>query len=139
PGDVVAIVEDSRKVAVRIALPEPYAGDVKVGAKVRAKPWAYSSRTFKGTVTSIKPVLVDKAEDILRQDTIEQEKGAMRSLNMPGDNVVLVMAEVENRDGLLRTDMTGFAKIRAGAKPLGWALLSPVLRFLGVRVWSWIP
>jgi putative peptide zinc metalloprotease protein len=139
PGDVIAIVEDNRKVEVRVALPEPYAGEVKIGARVRAKPWAFSSRIFEGEVTAIKPSVLDKTEDILKQDTIEQEKGSMRSLNMPGDNVVLVMAEIDNPDQLLRTDMTGMAKIRAGTKPLGWALLSPVLRFFTVRVWSWIP
>ena len=63
----------------------------------------------------------------------------MRSLNMPGDNVVLVFAELDNSDGLLRSEMTGFAKIDAPNKPLGWALLSPVVRFFRVRVWSWIP
>ncbi|HMP77412.1 MAG TPA: HlyD family efflux transporter periplasmic adaptor subunit [Kiritimatiellia bacterium] len=138
-GAIVAMVEDSSRTAVRIAVPEQFSGYLRTGAPVRARPWAYHNRFFTGEVASIAPIVIERTDDIRQQAAVEQERGMMRNLNMPAENVVPVIAIMENDDGHLKTEMTGFAKIEAGYKPLGIALLSPVIRFVAVRVWSWIP
>lgn len=138
-GAIVAMIEDNRVSKVRIAVPEQFGGYLKVGARVRARPWAFHNRVFKGEVESISPVVVERTEDIRRQATVEQERGMMRNLNMPEENVIPVIAAIDNEEGLLKSEMTGYAKIDAGVKPLGVALLAPIIRFVTVRVWSWIP
>lgn len=138
-GTILAVVEDNRLAAVRIAVPEQYTGLLTHGARVRARPWAYPGALFKGEVSSIAPVIVERTDDIRQQAAVEQERGLVRNLNTPAENVVPVMALLDNQDGRLKSEMTGYAKIEAGHKPLGIALLSPLIRFFSVRVWSWIP
>jgi len=139
PGDVIAVVEDMSTAVVRIALPEYYSGLIEVGSQVRVRPWAYTSRIFKGNVTAIMPVVMDKNQDVMQQASIEQEKGMVRNMSMPEDRIVPVLAEISNPDGLFRSEMTGYAKISAGWQPIGYAFFHPVIRFLKVQVWSWIP
>ncbi len=139
PGDVIAVVEDTSRAIVRIALPEPYSGVVGVGSSVRIRPWAYANRSFTGTVSTVLPIVIDKNRDMMQQASIEQERGMVRNLNMPEERIVPVLAEIDNEGIPFRSEMTGFAKIDAGWKPLGYAFLQPVIRFVTVQVWSWIP
>lgn len=138
-GDLVAIVEDNRKVIARISLPEEYASDVKIGSCVRLKPWSYSEKVFIGTVTAIAPVIIDKNEELLLQHKVEQQSGMISSLNAPRKNIFCMLAEISSSNGLLKSDMSGYAKIRAKSKPLGAVFLGPVIRFFCVQVWSWLP
>jgi multidrug resistance efflux pump len=138
-GDVLAIVEDTKKVKMRIAVPEEVAGLVSVGARVRARPWAYSDRDFEGEVTTIMPVAVEKTEDLMKQESSEEEGGMVRNMSMPQEKVVPILAEIQNENRLLKTDMTGYAKIEVGDRSLGYALFHPIIRFFRVLVWSWIP
>jgi len=139
PGDVIAVVEDLSRATIRIALPESYVGMVVTGAAVRIRPWAYSGRIFKGEVTAIMPMVLQKSDDIMKQANMEQEHGMVRNLSTPEDRIVPVLAEVENNDNLFKSDMTGYAKISAGWKPIGYAFFHPIIRFFKVQVWSWIP
>jgi putative peptide zinc metalloprotease protein len=139
PGDVIAVVEDMSTAVVRIALPEYYSGMIDVGADVRMRPWAYTGKIFKGNVTAIMPVVMDKNQDVMQQATVEQERGMVRNMSMPEDRIVPVLAEINNTEGMFRSEMTGYAKISAGWKPIGYAFLQPIIRFIKVQVWSWIP
>lgn len=138
-GDVVAIVENSSNVIIRVAVPEEYAAGLETGASVCAKAWAYSGMTFTGRVTVVAPVAIEKSEDIRQQASVEQEQGMVRNLSTPQELVVPILAQIDNGDGLLKSEMTGYAKIKVGRRSLGYVLFHPVIRFLRVRVWSWIP
>ncbi|HMP73927.1 MAG TPA: HlyD family efflux transporter periplasmic adaptor subunit [Kiritimatiellia bacterium] len=139
PGDVIAVVEDLSLSTVRIALPEAYIGYVELGARVRVRPWSHANRIFEGEVTSILPVVIERSQDAIQKAAIEQERGMVRNVSMPEDRIVPVIAEIEITNDLFRSEMTGFAKISAGWKPVGYAFFHPVIRFFTVRVWSWIP
>ena len=139
PGDIIAVVEDSRTAILRIALPEECVGRIKPGATVRAKAWAFSGQTFRGKVTSIVPIVVDRGQEMLQQASVRQEKGLVRSLDQPSQNVIPVLAEVPNEEGLLFSEMTGYVRIRAGWRPILFSLLDPVFRFIRIRLWSWLP
>jgi hypothetical protein len=52
---------------------------------------------------------------------------------------VRVLSELSNSDGLLKTDMTGYAKIECEWKPLVVAFTRWLVRFFLIEVWSWIP
>lgn len=139
PGTVLATVEDTRTAVIRIAVPEQFGAALTNGAAVRARPWAWHGDLFRGRVEAISPVVVERTDDIRMQASIEQDRGLVRNLSAPEERVVPVTALIENEDGRLKSEMTGYAKIDAGWKPLGSALFGPIIRFLQVRVWSWIP
>jgi hypothetical protein len=52
---------------------------------------------------------------------------------------VRVIIEIPNPDGLLKSQMTGFAKIAAGEQ---WAIVAftrALVRFVMLEMWSWLP
>ena len=138
-GDVIAVVEETSRIMIRMAVPEAHAGDVRIGAPVRARFWAHSGEVFVGEVSAIAPIVIEKSKDTLQQASIEQEWGTVRSLGTPDDNIIPVLAGLPNDDGSLMSGMTGMARIGAGTTSLGRSVLEPVDRFFRVRVWSWLP
>jgi multidrug resistance efflux pump len=116
-GDVFAQVEDGQTLQAEVETPEGNIDDVKIGSKVRVKVWAYPYTTFVGKVESIAPIAIEKN----------------------GEKVVRVMVRIPNQDGLLKSGMTGFAKIEAAWRPIGVVLSRIVARFFMVEVWYWIP
>jgi putative peptide zinc metalloprotease protein len=116
-GMLFAEMEDSRQVRVEIAVPEADMREVSIGDPVRLKIWSDSGRTFHGTVTEIPA------------KTTAETYGA----------VVKVIAILPNPDQLLKTGMTGYAKIQAEETLLIVAFTKAWVRFLLITVWSWLP
>jgi hypothetical protein len=52
---------------------------------------------------------------------------------------VKAIVEIANAEQLLRSGMTGYAKIEGSTKPAFVAFTRPLVRFVRVEVWSWIP
>jgi multidrug resistance efflux pump len=138
-GEVLAIVENTRVVSLRIAVPEGQAGDLKPGAKVAARAWALPNRVFEGSIRTVLPAVVEKKDDLIQEAKIDQTSNAFRNLDTPPDHVVTALVDIPNEPGLLKSDMTGFAKIAVRRTSLGYALLHPIVNFFRVRVWSWMP
>jgi HlyD family secretion protein len=111
------VIQDAKTIQAEVQVPEGDVGEVSVGAKVKVKTWAYPSNVFMGSVSLIAPV----AET--------QSSG----------NVVRVMTDISNPDLLLKPEMTGYAKIETGWKPVGVVLSRLLYRFFMVEVWYWIP
>ncbi|HUK55190.1 MAG TPA: efflux RND transporter periplasmic adaptor subunit [Nitrospiria bacterium] len=116
-GDLFAQVENNNTLQTEVDTPEGNISDVHIGEDVRIKIWTYPYAIFRGKVTSIAPIAIDKG----------------------GEKVIRVMVQVPNRDGLLKSNMTGYAKIDAGWKPFGVVLTRVLVRFIMVEVWYWIP
>ena len=53
--------------------------------------------------------------------------------------MVKVLATFENKDGLLKTGMSGQAKISAVSMPVWRAFTHSVMRFVRLQLWAWIP
>jgi len=117
-GDLFASIENQRKVLVEVKVPESDISEVAISAAVRMKVWAYPDRFFLGEVINIAPV-------------IEQETAYER--------VTMVTTVVDNHEELLRSGMTGFAKIDGGTKPVIVAFTRMFVRFFMVEMWSWLP
>ncbi len=138
-GDVVATVQNAARPRIRIALPQDYASYVETGADVRARPWGMSGTVLDGTVMAVLPAAIEKSQDQIQKAMHSEEGGMVRNAATPDELIIPVIAELEVDSEFLRSDMTGYAKIRVGIKPFGYALLHPVIRFFQVQVWSWIP
>jgi putative peptide zinc metalloprotease protein len=117
-GDLFAVVENDQTVIVEVEVLESDIADVEVGARVKVKVWSFPGETFVGTVKEISP-------------TVEEEDRLYQ--------VVVVTTEVPNPDGMLRSGMTGFAKVESGTKPVIVAFTRIFVRFFLIKIWSWLP
>jgi putative peptide zinc metalloprotease protein len=118
-GDLFATVENDSSLRVEFDIPESDVGEFQAGASVRIKIWTYPDRIFTGTVSEIAPA-VDSAHE-------------------NGGEVLKVTTFIDNKDGLLKSGMTGFGKIDGGTKPVIVAFSRAIVRFFLIEVWSWLP
>jgi multidrug resistance efflux pump len=117
-GDLIAEVHELKTVKAEIVIPEKEIADVRVGQKVVLKARAYPSRSFEGRVTAIAPI-VTKTDDKLKRRT------------------VLVTTELANTSLLLKSEMTGNAKIFCGQRRIFDLLTRRIARYIRVEFWSW--
>jgi multidrug efflux pump subunit AcrA (membrane-fusion protein) len=116
-GELFAKIEESATIRAEVEVPEEDAPDVKHGALVRVVPWAFPSEVFYGTVVEVAPAANQNSQV----------------------TVVRILTEFPNNDGRLKSNLTGFAKIATHNKPVWKVLLWPLIRWVMVEVWSWIP
>lgn len=116
-GGLFAELEDNRVVRAEIDVPETDIDEVRVGDKVRLKPWGYSDTILLGRVASIAPTAEVKSYG----------------------RVVRVKSDIPNPDGMLKSEMTGYAKIEGSEMPVWEAYTRLFVRFFRIEFWSWIP
>ena len=88
---------------------------------------------------SIAPVAYEKSRKRVERTLTETELIIEKNeIIREQGKVVRVLSELSNADGLLKTDMTGYAKIECEKKPVGIAFTRWLVRFITVEVWSWI-
>lgn len=116
-GQLFAEIEESSTILAEVEVPEEATPQVVIGARVRVAPWAYPDEIFDGKVASVAPAATENLQS----------------------TVVRVVTEIPNPDGRLKSKMTGFAKIATQDKPLWKVLLGPLIRWIKVQVWYWIP
>jgi putative peptide zinc metalloprotease protein len=137
-GDLLGVIENARITIAEIEVPENDITQVKVGARVKLKTWALPTKTFTGKVTEIAPVGYDQNRHRVERALTEREFRSMQIIQ-DSDKVIRVLSEFPDTDGLLRTDMSGYAKIRGKWMPLGVAFTRWLMRLVLVEIWSWIP
>lgn len=116
-GQPFAAIESTGAVTAQIAITESDLQYIKLGADVRLRPNAYVHQEFIGKVTLIDPNITTK----------------------PSGTYVNVIATIDNSDALLKTDMSGEAKIAGVTMPVWEAFSQAIVRFVSVTMWSWIP
>ena len=123
-GEAYATAQDNTEPLVEVQLPEYDMEGVEVGADTTVKLFAYPNIPLQGKVLSIQPAA-------LPSSTEPQTVSVVRMFQ--------VLIEVEKAPFVLKAGMTGYAKISAGFQPLGYLLARPMLRFVQIEVWSWLP
>lgn len=116
-GGLFLELEDTSTAVAEIEVPETDILDVTDGADAELKLWSAPTEAVEGTVMSVSPI----AE--------ERDYG----------RIVRVQVAVPNAAGMLKPDMTGFAKIEAPVRPVWEAFTRAFVRFFRIEVWSWIP
>ena len=116
-GSELLTLEDTRTLDAEISIPESDIGLIKVGDKVRLRPWSDQDGEIAGIVTEIAPAAQSKQHG----------------------QTVRVRASLSNPGGSLRPAMSGYAKID-GEDMLVWqAFTRRIIRVVRVEIWSWIP
>ncbi|WP_218079341.1 HlyD family secretion protein [Anthocerotibacter panamensis] len=116
-GMTFAIAEDDRNILGEVQVPEYDAELIKPGAKVEVKLLAYSSTPITGQVVTVEPA------------TTTASFG----------QVIKVVVKIPNTKRVLKQGMTGYAKMAGTTKPVLLAFTQPIVRFVLVEMWSWIP
>ncbi len=119
-GELFATLEDTQKIQVEVLVSETDIGLVRLDAPVTLRVWAYPLRDFEGRVTLIANVTEPLSDN-------------------PGVRVVRVVTLIDNPDGSLKGQMTGYAKIIAGHEPVIVAFTRALVRFVMLEMWSWLP
>jgi putative peptide zinc metalloprotease protein len=117
-GDLVAEVQELQAVTAEISVPEQEVSEVRVGQSVVLKARAHVGSTFQGKVVGISPVGSKPAEGVAQRNFV-------------------VTTRLQNADLLLKTEMSGNAKIYCGERRLYEVLFRRLVRFVRVEFWSW--
>ncbi len=122
-GQIFATAQNNSQPQVEVQLPEYDVEGVEHGAVAMVKLFAYPGSPFEGTVTTIQPAALPGSEE--SKETITR--------------LFRVLIKTEKPPVTLKAGMTGYAKINAGIQPLGLLLTRPIVRFVQVEMWSWLP
>ncbi|MEO6181534.1 MAG: efflux RND transporter periplasmic adaptor subunit, partial [Verrucomicrobiota bacterium] len=117
-GDLIAVVHELKTVTAEIVISEKEISDVKVGQKVMLKARSNSDNVFLGTVVSIAPI-------------------ANKQTEVGRDRTLIVITELDNASLLLKSDMSGNAKIYCGKQRLWNLVTRRLVRYIRVEFWSW--
>ncbi|ACK65879.1 conserved hypothetical protein [Rippkaea orientalis PCC 8801] len=122
-GDTFAVAEDATSILAEVQVPEYDVGQFSTGKKVAVKLAAYPNETITGKVVAITPSA--------SEETTETSVESGRYLQ--------VLVEIPYSGRILKTGMTGYAKIEGQTKPMIVAFTTPMVRFFQIEVWSWLP
>jgi RND family efflux transporter MFP subunit len=116
-GETFCEVVDPRQQKVEVAVSEKDGGLLDVGMPVKVKLSAYPTRSFYGTVEQVGVLAVLRDEE----------------------RVFLVRLHLDSEDVILRSGMTGRAKINTGAAALGRVMFRRPARWIWSVLWGWLP
>lgn len=125
-GDTFATVEDDRNILGELLIPEENTEDVRIGAGVEVRLLAYPKEAILGSVAEVDPSADDFADSA--GNTV-----------LDDNRLVRVIVDMPETDKLLKAGMTGYAKVDGKTMPLIIAFIRPIIRFVQIEFWSWIP
>lgn len=114
-GDLICVVEDPSRQQAEIALEEEKVRGIEPGQSVRFKARALPFENLEGRVTGIAPCAA-------REDTRAQ-------------GTVIVHCSMDGALPVLRTSMSGYARIYTGRRSLGGILLNRAMRLFRTEFW----
>lgn len=112
-GAAVVEVVDASTMIAEVYVPQSKVDMLKVGAPVRVKVANLPEQLFSGKVTFIGLAVERRGE--------------------PPAEYVRAESELDNQDGLLRPQVTGYAEIEAGSGSLGALLFQGIVRWVRYR------
>ncbi|MEW6218672.1 MAG: HlyD family efflux transporter periplasmic adaptor subunit [Thermodesulfobacteriota bacterium] len=140
-GELFLVVECDGPLRAEVEVPEDEITDVVPGARVRLRTWADPDTTYLGSVREIAPVAYDKSLKRVRRTLTQREEAVeQREILRDQGKAVRLVCDLTLPEGMvLRSDMTGWAKIESSTRPVAVAFTRWLVRFVMVEVWSWIP
>lgn len=114
-GDEICEVVSSSAMLLEMPVSEKDIVDVREGMPIRLKARALPARTFAGRVVSVPPVAVDRQSR----------------------TVLVVTAQVDDAEHVLKPGMTGTAKILCGKRRIVDLWTRKIVRFVRVEFWWW--
>jgi|KBSSwiStaDraftv2_1062776.scaffolds.fasta_scaffold04484_4 multidrug resistance efflux pump len=116
-GDLIMEVYAMDSVTAEIAIPEQDIGDIHEGQRGSVRLRAYPDRVFDGRVTAIGAAALEP----------EKQRG----------RVVKATIVLPNPDGVIKSSMTGYARIACGKRRALDVLTRGIQRYMRLEFWSW--
>ncbi|KGF72953.1 hypothetical protein DO97_04540 [Neosynechococcus sphagnicola sy1] len=135
-GETFAVAEDNRNIRGEINVPEYNIGEFDIGGSVEIKLLAYSDKPITGKVISIEPTASSSSTN---SSTSSVTSTTSESPAITPERFVGVIIEIPNSKQLIKAGMSGYAKIEGRQMPLIIAFTRPIIRFVQVEIWSWLP
>jgi multidrug resistance efflux pump len=110
-GGAICEIADTRHVRVEILVPERYIDKVALGQPTKVKVQSYPFHPFTGVVTFIASAVEERHEQ----------------------RFLRVVTEIENSEGLLREQMSGYAEINTGKNRVLVLMFRRMFRWVRVR------
>lgn len=120
-GALICLLEDVSTLQVEIIIPEEDLHGVRPGQVVELKARSLPFETFTAEVERIAPAAAPvsgNGAEIAR-----------------GQSAVMVYCRVDNKDGKLKSGMTGVARIQRGRKSIGSTMVDRGLKYLRTEFW----
>lgn len=143
-GDLFAIAQDDSHIRAEVRTPEYNVGLFSIGNKAEMKLLAYPNQPVIGKVVAVEPIATTDSI-IATNDTTglrtsySAPVSTSESTSTSNSAVVRVIVDIPNKDKLLKPGMSGQAKIQGRTMPVILAFTRPIIRFVQVQIWSWIP
>ena len=116
-GDIFCEIVSEGTVLIEMPIPEKEIGDVKQGYPITMKVRGYPRKRYEAHVRSIAPV----------------------TKNTETERMFFVYGELENRDGSLKSGMTGVGKILCGKRLIIEIASRRLIRWLRTEFWEYLP
>ena len=137
PGELIAKVYDERTLTAEIAVSEQDIADVRVGQPVDLRARARPGVTFHGTVKAVAVAAQSAPATMSGTSSTSGASSASPTASAATPRHVLVTTLIDNRDLLLRPEMTGQAKIVCGRRSVMGLIARRLARTFKVEFWSW--
>jgi multidrug efflux pump subunit AcrA (membrane-fusion protein) len=131
-GDLILKIYDFKTVIAQILVSEKDIDGIHIGQRVVARARAFPYREFDGRVASIATSAQSpggSAEQTLTSAVVSDPNTTNKT--------ILVATELVNSDLLLKSEMTGVAKISCGQKRVIDLIKRRIARTFKVELWSW--
>jgi putative peptide zinc metalloprotease protein len=132
-GDLILKVYDTRAVTAQILISEREIDAVAIGQPVVLRTRAYPDYEFQGTVRSIATSALGGSAN--SPETTGTAAPSSSSTNV--NRIFIVTTEIQNDAMLLKSEMTGHAKISCGRRRIVELIRRRLGRTLKVEFWSW--
>ena len=135
-GDLIAEVEAPTHVEAEVSVDEQDVARVQPGQKAVLKVRALPFQTFSCKVDRIATISVKAQERVaagVAKAANPPQSSSSSSREMPG--AFIVSCKIEDSSHVLKTGMTGYARIDLDSKPLGNYLASRAMRLIRTEFW----
>ncbi|GEM_PF-1602260 len=119
-GETFATAQDATNLVAELKIPEYDVGEFSLNVSAQVKLLAYPNQPISGKVIAIEPATQEEDNQLLVR-------------------VFTVQIKLENTDFILKPGMSGYGKIKQEKKPTIVILTRPLIRFLQIEFWSWLP
>lgn len=139
PGDVIAVIHDTARLQAEVAADEAAAVRIQPGMPTKMRFYGTDGTLLTGRVIRVAWDATEESDFDNEPFRSDRESRIENVLNNHDKRRIRIDVELDPHQLNLLPGMTGQARIVIKEDLLWSALLRPVLRFLRVDVWSWLP
>ncbi|CAN1208844.1 hypothetical protein TUMEXPCC7403_01385 [Tumidithrix helvetica PCC 7403] len=137
-GDTFAIAVDNHELLGEVLVPEFEVDKLAPDKKVEIKLFASQGESITGKVMLIQSAAV--TDETTGQTNYDGQTGKdVKQIKETSGKIVKVIVKIDNPQGIVKSGMTGYAKIEGETMPVIVVFTRALVRFVTVEIWSWLP